>query len=305
MLCRFFGGVFGSAPLAIVGGGLADIWAPVERGVAMTIFAGATFLGPVFGPIIGGFVTQSHLGWRWTAYLTAIMAFASAALAIVIVPETYAPVLLQRRAARLRHETGNWALHAKADENHITLRHIAIKYLARPFAMLFLEPILLLITIYMAFIYGILYLFFEAYPIAFEQVRGWNQGVGSLPFLAITVGVLMGGIVVVYTSKTRFAKKLEQTGKIVPEERLIPMIIGGAVFPIGLFWFAWTSHKSTSWVPQVIAGAPIGMGVLLIFLQGLNYIIDCYLMNANSAIAGNTFVRSLLGAGFPMFATGM
>jgi len=50
---------------------------------------------------------------------------------------------------------------------------------------------------------------------------------------------------------------------------------------------------------------PIGCGILLIFLQGLNYIIDVYAVNANSAIAANTFFRSWLGAGFPMFATAM
>lgn len=62
MLCRFFGGFFGSAPLAIVGGTLADFWDPVTRGIAVTIFAGATFIGPVAGPIAGGFITQSYLG---------------------------------------------------------------------------------------------------------------------------------------------------------------------------------------------------------------------------------------------------
>lgn len=115
------------------------------------------------------------------------------------------------------------------------------------------------------------------------------------------IGVLLGLILTVYLTKTRFARKLEQEGRLVPEERLIPMIIGGAVLPIGLFWFGWTSSPGISPWPQIIAAAPIGFGIILIFLQGLNYIIDCYLWSANSAIAANTFVRSWVGAGFPMF----
>ncbi|KAF2112687.1 major facilitator superfamily domain-containing protein [Lophiotrema nucula] len=305
MLCRFFGGVFGSAPLGIVGGTLTDFWGALDRGVAMTIFAGATFVGPVAGPIAGGFIVQSSLGWRWTEYLTAIMAFAFGLIGWIFVPETYGPILLSQRAKKIRFRTQNWAIHAKADEQQIDLKNIAEKYLLRPFAMLVREPILILVTLYMSLIYGILYLFFEAYPIAFQEQRGWNSGVGALPFLGITIGVLLGGAIIVFTTKTRFRRKLEKHGHVVPEERLIPMIIGGFLFPAGMFWFAWTSSPNITWVPQVLAGIPIGAGVLMIFLQGLNYIIDCYLMYANSAIAANTFVRSFVGAGFPLFATAM
>ncbi|KAF2686298.1 MFS multidrug transporter [Lentithecium fluviatile CBS 122367] len=305
MLCRFFGGVFGSAPLGIVGGQLTDFWGPLDRGIAMTIFAGATFIGPVAGPIVGGFIVQSHLGWRWTEYITAIMAFFFGTLGFLFIPETYPAVLLSRRAARIRFQTRNWAIHAKIDEQQVDLKNIAEKYLLRPFAMLVKEPILILITLYMSLIYGILYLFFEAYPIAFQEERGWNSGVGALPFLSITIGVLLGGSIIVFTTKTRFARKLSHEGHVVPEERLIPMIIGGFLFPAGMFWFAWTSSPNITWIPQVLAGIPIGAGVLMIFLQGLNYIIDVYLMYANTAIAANTFLRSGFGAGFPLFATAM
>ena len=305
MLCRFFGGFFGSAPLAIVGGTLTDFWEPIDRGIAVCIFAGATFIGPVAGPIVGGFVTQSYLGWRWTEYLTAITGFFFGTVGFILVPESYPPTLLQQRAKKIRFETRNWAIHAKADEMQIDLRSISNKYIIRPFVMLFFEPILTLVTIYMALIYGILYLFFEAYPIAFQEQRGWNEGVGALPFLSITLGVVIGAGILVWTSKTRFARKMAKHGRVIPEERLIPMIVGGFIFPAGMFWFAWTSNPHITWVPQVLAGIPIGAGVMMIFLQALNYIIDVYLMNANSAIAANTFVRSLFGAGFPLFATGM
>lgn len=197
------------------------------------------------------------------------MDFGFGGIGFFIVQESFAPVLLQRRASKMRFETRNWALHAKADESPVDFKVLLEKYCLRPFQMLVMEPILLLITVYMALIYGILYLFFEAYPIAFQEVRGWSLGVGALPFLSITVGVLIGGGIIVYTTKTRFAKKLEKEGHVVPEERLIPMIIGGAVFPMGLFWFAWTSNPNITWVPQVLSGIFIGAGVLMIFLQGM------------------------------------
>lgn len=127
-----------------------------------------------------------------------------------------------------------------------------------------------------------------------------------MPFLSITIGVIIGVSIITYSSNTRFKRKLEANGgRPVPEERLVPMIIGAILLPVGLFWFAWTSDPHISWVPQVLAGVPIGAGVQMIFLQGLSYIIDVYLMHANSAIAANTLVRSLTGGGFPLFAVGM
>ncbi|MCJ1307371.1 hypothetical protein MMC25_001017 [Agyrium rufum] len=305
LVCRFIAGMFGCAPLAIVGGLLADIWNPVDRGIAICLFAAATFIGPVAGPIAGGFITQSSLGWRWTAWLTLIMDVAFCITGLMFVRETYPPILLSRKAYKMRHETKNWALHAKSEEQKVDFHELVVKYLFRPFQMMIQEPILVLITIYMALVYGILYLFFEAYPIAFSEQRGWSLGVGALPFLGLTVGVLMGGSFIAYVTKTRFARKLKKHGKVIPEERLIPMIVGSVLFPIGLFWFAWTSSPNITPWPQIIAGVPIGAGVLMIFIQGLNYIIDVYLMYANSAIAANTFVRSFAGAGFPLFATGM
>ena len=183
---------------------------------------------------------------------------------------------------------------------------IVEKYLFRPFKILFLEPILVLITLYMAFIYGILYLSFEAYSFAFQESRGWNAGLGALLFIGIIIVVMLSVVIIVYNLNTRFKHKPEANdGRPVPKERLIPMIIGATMLPIGLFWFAWTSDPNISWVPQLFAGVPTGAGVQLILLQGLSYIIDVYLMHANSAIAANTLLRSLASGGFPLFATAM
>ncbi|KAJ5963087.1 hypothetical protein N7481_013392 [Penicillium waksmanii] len=306
LVCRFLIGVFGCSPLAVVGGALADIWNPVDRAVAVALFSSATFMGPVLGPIVGGFLTDSYLGWRWTAWITLITSAFFGLIALFVVPETYGPVLLQRRAARLRIETNNSGLHSFLDLHKPTMSDIVTKYLFRPIQMLVQEPILVAMTIYLALVYGILYLFFEAYPISFGEIRGWTHtGIAALPFIAIIIGVLLGACLIIYTTKTRFERKFAKHGEVVPEERLVPMMIASVLLPIGLFWFGWTSSPNISWVPQVIAGVPIGLGILVIFMQGLNYLIDVYMIFANSAIAANTLVRSTLGGAFPLFATQM
>ncbi|OGM49757.1 MFS multidrug transporter [Aspergillus bombycis] len=301
IICRFIGGLFACSPLSIVGATLADIWDPVERGIAACIYSGATFSGPVLGPIVGGFVVNSYLGWRWTAWLTLIQGVFFWVLGMIFVPETHAPTLLRRFQARecgsgAREELGQSS--TTSPVSHMNWREFMTKYLARPLVMLASEPILLLTTLYMSLVYGTLYLFFEAYPISFQDQRGWNAGVGALPFLSISAGVVCGNLTIAATTILRLKRKYnEGGGKVAPEERLIPMMAGAVVLPPGLFWFAWTSSPHITWIPQVLAGIPIGMGIQVIYTMGLNYILDVYTPYAASAVSANTFVRSMAAAG--------
>jgi hypothetical protein len=172
--------------------------------------------------------------------------------------------------------------------------------------LFFTEPILVLVTIYQSFIYGVLYLFFEAYPIAFQEDRHWALGPSGLPYLGIIIGVACGCTTVVIYTKTRFARQTcANGGEVIPEQRLPLMIFGGGILPIGLFWFAWTSNPDIPWPSMVAAGIPIGWGMYTVFIQCFNYMIDVYTSVANSALAANAVVRSFFGAGFPLFAAAM
>ena len=72
LITRFFTGFFGAAPVTNTGGVLGDIWAPTQRGTAIVFYAFAVAGGPVIGPIIGGAMVQSYLGWRWTEYVSCL-----------------------------------------------------------------------------------------------------------------------------------------------------------------------------------------------------------------------------------------
>lgn len=98
---------------------------------------------------------------------------------------------------------------------------------------------------------------------------------------------------------------MANNGHVIPEERLVPIMVASVMLPAGLRLFGWRSNPHVSWVPQAVAGIPIGMGILVIFLQGLNYIIDVYMLLANSALAANTLFRSTFGGAFPLFASQM
>lgn len=305
VLCRFFAGLFGSCPLAVVAAVFSDMFSNQYRGVAVTVFSGSVFNGPFMAPFIGGFIAKSYLGWRWCAYIPAFMGFAAGTLALLFLEESYGPVILVSKASELRRLTRNWGIHAKQEEVEVDLQELAVKNIARPLRILFTEPIVLLVTIYMSFLYGLLYLSLTAYGIVFGQIYGFSLGVSGLPYFGLIVGVGIG-IVLSFIDVPRYIKKLDANDNIpVPEWRLPIAMVGGIAFTIGLFWFGWTAKASIPWIVPTLAGIFIGFGLFAVFLGCLNYIIDAYLMLAASAIAANTIMRSLAGAIFPLFATYM
>ncbi|KAI9371207.1 major facilitator superfamily domain-containing protein [Aspergillus egyptiacus] len=304
MLTRFFTGFFGSAPVTNTGGVLSDIWSAEERGAAIVGYAMAVVGGPVLGPIVGGAITQSYLGWRWTQYITGIMMFAFLTLDLLLIDESYPPALLVTKARRLRFETGNWALHARHEEWDVSLKELGNKYLIRPFALL-ATPICFLVALYASFVYGILYLSLASFPVVFQEVRGWNQVVGALPFLAYLVGILFGAAVNLANQRFYIARFKANNNFPVPEARLPPMMLGSVVFASGLFIFGWTGQKSIHWFPSMVGGACMGLGFFTIFQAALNYLIDTFSTVAASAVAANTFLRSVFAGCFPLFATAM
>lgn len=165
MICRFFGGFFGACPLTIVGAVFADMFNNRQRGLAVAIFSMTVFAGPLLAPFIGGFIDMSYLGWRWTEYITCIMGFLGLGLSFLFLEETYPPIILINKAADLRRRTKNWGIHAKQEEVELDFRELVEKNLSRPMRMLISEPIVLALSIYMAFVYGLLYLFLSFYPI--------------------------------------------------------------------------------------------------------------------------------------------
>lgn len=139
-----------------------------------------TLSRPLLAPFTGGFINMSHLGWRWTEYITSIMGVLGLGLEIIFLEETYPPIILVNKAAELRRRTNNWGIHAKQEEIEVDLRELLEKNVSRPLRLLFTEPIVLAISIYMAFVYGLLYLFLTFYPIVFQGVHGFNEGVGGV-----------------------------------------------------------------------------------------------------------------------------
>ncbi|GFF40877.1 uncharacterized MFS-type transporter C530.15c [Aspergillus udagawae] len=303
IILRFLAGFFGSSPFGNAGGSIADMFPAAKRGIAISLFSAAPLCGPAIGPIIGGFL-GSGAGWRWVEGFLAIFSGVIWICLCVFLPETYAPVLLRRRAEKLSELSGK-VYRSKLDieRGKLSLQQTLTTALSRPWRLLFREPIVFLFCIYMAIIYGILYLCFAAFPIVFQEARGWNEGIGGLAFLGILVGMIIG-VIYTFPENMHYAKLCRQTtGRLPPEVRLPPSIVGAIALPIGLFWFAWTNSPSIHWMASIAAGAPFGFGLVLVFLSVFNYLIDAYTIYSASVLAANSALRSLFGAAFPLFTS--
>jgi hypothetical protein len=223
---------------------------------------------------------------------------------IFIVPETYAPVLFKKRAARLSKLTGKvYVSKLEHAQGRKELKQVMKTALSRPWILLVFEPIVLMLSVYMAIIYGTLYLLFGAFPIVYEQGRGWNPGVGGLAFLGVLVGMLLAVVYSIWDNK-RYALAVKHAGGIAPPEaRLPPAMIGSIAIPVGMFWFAWTNDPHLPFMASIAAGVPFGFGMVLVFLSIMNYLIDAYTIYAASVLAANSVIRSIFGAVFPLFTT--
>ncbi|KAF2429629.1 MFS general substrate transporter [Tothia fuscella] len=296
LITRFFTGFFASAPVCITGGVLKDIWPSKERGVALVFYGLSVLSGPLLAPLIGGAIVQSSLGWRWTAYMTGIWMLMMCLLDYTLLDESFAPILLTRKARLLRNETSNYALHAKHEEAVADSQELAHKYLVRPFQMI-ATPILFCIALYSSFVYGILYANLGAFQVVYQEGRKWDKVKGGLPFLSIFLGVLFGAVANV-GNQGYFSRKMQQNNnKPLPEARLPPRSV---FFAAGLFIFAWTSSPHIHWAYSQIGAAFVGFGFFTIIQPGMNYVVDTFGGSSASAVAAMTFLRSMTAGGLPL-----
>lgn len=160
--------------------------------------------------------------------------------------------------------------------------------------MIVQEPMLLILTLYLSFVYGVIYLLFGALPIIFQQNRGWNglqvdfrcfsenftetYSQGGLVFLGIPVGgffaVLLNAF---YYNKVYVKKHHQMKGKMVPpEERLKPLMLAAPCLVIAFFWLGWTYYPSISAASPILSICLLGFAILFIFLGVFNYLIGKY-----------------------------
>lgn len=307
---RFIAGAFASTPLTCAGGSISDLWDPLERVIAFPVFAVAAFMGPILGPVVGGFIGESTLvNWRWTEWITLIISGLILVQVACFQPETYAPILLKWKAELLRQLTRDERYKAEMEIREEPFVRRLLRSLYRPFLLTFREPIIILVALYLAVIYIILFTFLTGYTFIFSETYGFSQGITGLSFLGIGIGLCFASTLVplIYRWAKRDLASIQKQGgtQLAPEFRLWYAMFGAPAIPISLLWMGWTAYPSVSFWSPLAASVLFGYGILCVFISSYQYVIDSYESCAASALVSVTFIRYIAAGGMVEVATPM
>ncbi|GES61322.1 major facilitator superfamily domain, general substrate transporter [Aspergillus terreus] len=296
LIFRFFAGFFGSTPLTCAGGTVADLWDPLQKTWAFPLYTVPAFTGPILGQIIGSFIPGT-LGWRWLEWIMLIMGGLILVLVTVLQPETYGNLLLEWKAAALRAQTGNSRYKAPMELRSESLGRRLMVAVYRTFVWSYSELIIILMGLYLSVIYIVLFTFLEGYAFIFGDTYALSQGLTSIAWTGMLIGVLLVSCIVpvVYSWTCR---EYRSTSRIRPETRLWYAMLGGApAVPVSLFWMGWTSYPNISIWSPLVASVLFGFGTTTIFIVAYMYIIDSYGVYSASALGFVVFSRYLVAGG--------
>jgi len=293
---RFLSGIGGSAPLAIGGGILADCFHPEQRGKAIGIYSLAPLIGPAVGPIAGGFISENTT-WRWVFWAVTIADALIQMFGLFFLQETWAPKLLEIKTRNLRKSTGNNELYAELSRNETVVQKLKTS-LVRPFRLLFTQPTIQVLALYMAYLYGLVYLVISSFPGLFTSPDYYNESVGisGLNYIALAIGYFLGAQITARFNDWLYRRlKRRNNGVGKPEFRIPAMIPCAILLPAGFFWYGWSAEARLHWIMPDIGAAILAGATICGYYSIQNYVIDCYTKYAASAVAAMTTLRSLAG----------
>ncbi|KAH7024708.1 major facilitator superfamily domain-containing protein [Microdochium trichocladiopsis] len=274
----------------------------------LVLWSSAGVMGPVFGPVIGGFLAPA-MGWRWTIWVFTFLCIFVLGLMFFFLPETSGPKILHDRARRLRKATGNpnFMTKAELEAGHSTRSHWGdiMRLLARAFTLTFTEPIIFLVDLYAGLLYGVLFIWFESFPLVFGEIYHFTPQQQGLVFLGILVFTAISVPALLWWLKTRLVPRAtaeDKSSRFKPEAVLPPAFIGSVILPACLFWFGWSSRPDIHWIAPVIGSGTFAVGIVTLFNSVYNYIGIIYAQYAASVFAGAALFRAGMGAAFPLFA---
>ena len=298
IILRFLAGTAGSAVMNLAPAIVADIYPIERRSFAMGIVLIVQSVSPAAGPLCGGFIAQ-QLSWRWVYWILIIASGVVTIVSTFYFRECYAPAVLDEKVKKLRKELGREDLKSKL-ALQITGKELLKVSLIRPLKLLTRSPIAFLTALFIAVIYGILYLLLTTVNGVFVEQYGFSVQISGLTFIGFAIGNVCALLVLMNTQDKTVAKlRAKNNGVFEPEMRLVNLIyVGGWVGP-ALFMYGWSAEYQVHWFVPVLALFLYGFGQVAIFMGTQTYVVDSFSQYAASAVAAVSCLRSLVGTFLP------
>ncbi|KAF2724296.1 putative efflux pump antibiotic resistance protein [Polychaeton citri CBS 116435] len=301
---RFLAGFGASAIYALAGGVLSDIWRPEQRGKSLGVYLVVPLLGAAVGPIIGGFIAE-RTTWRWMFWSTSVFQTVMIFVSFFSFPESYGTLILRRRAASIRKQTGNdqyYTVAEQLDGDRKTI-HVLMQALTRPLRLLMFHPIIQLSALLSGFDYGILYVVLSTFSNLWTSNYHESVEISGLHYIACSLGELLGsqfgGPVMDYLYRRR------STQTPTPESRLPLMFPALIAAWCGMLMYGWTANYRVHWAVVDVAVVIMMFGMQMLSMPMTAYVLDTYGAHTSSAMAALQFARSLTAFLFPLFAPSM
>jgi multidrug resistance protein len=300
---RLLAGFGASAVYTVAYGVLADIWPAEQRGRSLSIYLLIPLTGAAIGPIVGGFIVE-YSTWRWMFWATTIFQVAAELATLPVMHETYAPLLLRRRATKLRQETGD-ARHFAASEINaegLVATNKLRTALTRPLRLLVFHPIIQVQALLGGLNYGLLYFALASFSKLFVDNYHESVSISGLHYIALALGEIAGALLCGPLMDHVYKTLTSRAGHSSPEQR-IPLLLPSVLLtPTGFFLYGWAAHFQLTWVLVDIGAALLSMGMQVYSTTLRAYVMDAYPEHVSSASAATQLLSSLLAFAFPLFA---
>lgn len=252
---RLFAGIGAAAIMTIAPAVIGDIYPLERRAFGNTIVIFAQSVGPSLAPLCGSFIC-ARLGWRWAYWILLCATGTFTTLITFFMKESYATVVLMRKTKRLRKELNQPELQSQL-QLKLTPKQLIRRSLIRPSKLLTRSPIVLLLSLYIATLYGIMYLMFTTIPLVFTDNYGWSSELTGLAYLGLGVG-MVGSLTLLLKGNDATVVKLRRknNGIYEPEMRLPRCVYYAGLIPISLLWYGWSAQKRVHWIVPILGMVP-------------------------------------------------
>lgn len=301
---RLLAGFGASAVYSMAYGVLGDVWSAEQRGKSLSLYLLVPLTGAAIGPIIGGFIVQ-YSTWRWMFWATTILQCLLELSSLRLFRESYVPVLLRRRAQKLRAETGDSRYYAEIEmrESGRSAAWKIRRSLSRPIRLLAFHPIIQIQATLEGINYGLLYFALTSFSSLYVSAYGGSVAISGLHYIAICAGEVLGSQLCGPLIDFAYRRLTSRTGETRVPELRVPLLVPGALFtPIGFLIYGWAAQYHLFWLVVDIGVAVLSLGMQVFDTTLYAYVMDAYPEHISSASAATQLLRSLLAFAFPLFS---
>ncbi|KAK7057779.1 putative efflux pump antibiotic resistance protein [Favolaschia claudopus] len=305
---RFLAGFGASSIYALAGGVLGDVWRTEERGKSLRLYLVIQLFGAAVGPIIGG-IMSARTTWRWMFWSTSIFQAIMLVIEIGTFPETYAPLILRKRAERLRRSTGDpqYRTPYERPQDRKSVANVLTRALTRPLRLLTFHPIIQVTALIQAWSYGMLYIVLSSFATLWTEEYKQPTELSGLHYIACAAGEVAGSQVGGPLMDMMYRRMRERApdGIPRPESRILLTFPGSLLVGLGLLVYGWAAQYHVHWAVVDGAAFVYMFGGQIAGMPIQAYVMDLFSEHTSSALAASQFLRSLTAFLFPLFAPAM